>query len=129
MRITPSTIARLGALLVALANQILAIFGKDILPFTEDITYQIISLAATIIIVAINAWYNNDVTKLAVLSGKVLSALKDGKITEDEIITMLEAANHDDTSGDGDSAASKNSIVQLINKGILALKAKFSKKE
>ena len=96
MNIKPSTIARIGALCVALANQCLAIFGKGVLPFTENMVYQAISLIAVIIIAVINAWYNNDITKLAILCGKVFDALNDGKITEEEIEHIL--ASNDDVN-------------------------------
>lgn len=93
MKIKVSVIARIGALLVALANQCLALFGGGVLPFTENMVYQIITLAATIILAAINAWKNNDITKVARLSGKVFDALSDGKITEEEVENMLKESD------------------------------------
>lgn len=93
MKIKVSVIARIGALLVALANQCLALFGNGVLPFTENMAYQIISLAATIVLAAINAWKNNDITKVARLSGRVFDALSDGKITEDEVENMLKESD------------------------------------
>ena len=89
MKIKVSTIARIGALLVALANQCIAIWGQGALPFTENMTYQVISLVATVVLAVINAWKNNDITKVAILAGKVFDSLKDGKITEEEIENML----------------------------------------
>lgn len=88
-KIKPSTIARIASLIVALINQSLAIIGRGVLPFTENNVYQIVSLIVTIVIVAINAWYNNDITKLAILSGQVFDALSDGKITETEVENIL----------------------------------------
>lgn len=89
IRIKISTIARIGVLIVVLINQILAVTGHEFLPFTEDMVYQMISLIATIIVGIINAWYNNDITRIAILSGKVFDALKDQKVTEEEILDML----------------------------------------
>ena len=43
------TIARTFVLALALINQVLAIVGKDALPFTEDSVYQICTLIATLI--------------------------------------------------------------------------------
>lgn len=91
MNVKPATIARIGALLVALANQILAVLGRGALPITENMAYQIISLIATIIIVLVNAWYNNDITKLARLAGSVFDSLKDGTLDEKEISDILES--------------------------------------
>lgn len=93
MKIKISTIARIGALLVALANQCLAIFGQGALPFTENMAYQVISLVATIVVAIIAAWKNNDITKLARTAGGVFDALKDGKITETEIENILKESD------------------------------------
>ena len=90
-----STIARIASLVAALINQCLAIFGKGALPFTEDAVYQIVSLLATVVIAAINAWYNNDITRIARLCGGVFDALSDGKISEDEIKAILEKDAND----------------------------------
>lgn len=94
MNVRPSTIARIGALLVALINQCLITFGQGVLPFTENMVYQVISLVAVVIIAAINAWYNNDISRLALLCGEVFKALSDGKITEDEIEKILFDTKH-----------------------------------
>lgn len=93
MKIKVSTIARIGALLVALANQCLALFGQDLLPFTDNATYQIITIVATIAIAIYSAWKNNDITPVARTAGKVLDALKDGKITEDEVDNLLKESD------------------------------------
>ena len=112
IKIKTSTIARIGALLIALANQFLAIFGKDILPFTENLVYQIVSLVAVIVTAAINAWYNNDISKVALLCGGVFDALSDGKITEEEIEKMLADA---EDSEKVEEVKKGNFIVNFIN--------------
>lgn len=93
MKIKVSTIARIGALLVALANQCLALFGRDILPFTDNAIYQIITVVLTITIAAVNAWKNNDITPMARIAGRVFDALKDGKITEEEVKNLLKESD------------------------------------
>lgn len=93
MKIKVSTIARIGALLVALANQCLALFGQDILPFTDNAVYQFITVILTITIAVINAWKNNDITPMARTAGKVFDALKDGKITEEEVKNLLKESD------------------------------------
>lgn len=125
MNIKPATIARIGALLVALANQCLVMFGQDILPFTENMTYQIVSLVAVVVIAAINAWYNNDISKVALLCGGVFKALSDGKITEAEIEKLL--AEAEDTQRAAD-VKSGNAIVRFVNSIIESFKAKLKKK-
>lgn len=123
LKVKASTIARLAALAVALVNQGLAVFGQDILPFTENMAYQIVSLAITVIVVAVNAWYNNDITHVAILSGKVFDALNDGKLTEEEIEAVLK-----DTASvtpEEEAAVKENIIVKLVNKIVANIKSKI----
>ena len=123
--IKPSAIARMAALLVALVNQCLVIFGQDVLPFTENMAYQVVSLAAVIVIAAINAWYNNDVTRVARLCGRVFDALSDGKITEAEIEQIL---HKDSTSDDADKEEQGGHVaIDAINKAIKWFKNKIRK--
>ena len=121
INIKPATIARIGSLLVALINQCLAIFGKGVLPFTENMTYQVVSLVAVVIIAAINAWYNNDISKVALLCGGVFDALSDGKITEEEIEKMLADAEDPKKV---EEAKKSNFIVNFINGIIEKIKTK-----
>lgn len=111
-KISISTIARIGALLLAIINQCLIMFGQEALPFTENMTYQIISLVATAIIAIINAWYNNDISKVALLCGKVFDALSDGKITEEEVEKMLADA---EDAEEIEKIKKSNYIVNFIN--------------
>lgn len=93
MKVKVSTIARIGALLVALANQCLALFGRDVLPFTDNAVYQFITVVVTVLVAIISAWKNNDITSFARTSGKVLDALKDGKITKEEVENLLKESD------------------------------------
>ena len=70
------TIARTICLFLALINQILAISGKDILPFAEDDIYQICSLIATLITSAIAWWKNNSFTQPAIIADETLEEQK-----------------------------------------------------
>lgn len=90
--VKPSTIVRCIIYILVLINQVLAIFGKG-LPFTTDLAYQIISAVLTVSVGLWAAWKNNDFSKAAIAAGKVLDALKDGKITEEETKEMLESAD------------------------------------
>lgn len=125
MNIKPATIARIGALFVALANQCLIMFGKGVLPFTENMAYQVVSLVAVIVTAGINAWYNNDISKLALLCGRVFDALSDGKITEEEIEKMLVDVEDPEKV---EEAKKDNIIVAFVNRILASLKAKFQKK-
>lgn len=75
-KIKSDTIARTIVLMIALCNQILAILGKDKLPFGEDTIYQICSLVATIITSGIAWWKNNSFTQAAIMADETLKTLK-----------------------------------------------------
>jgi SPP1 family holin len=119
-----STIARIASLLVALINECLVLFGQGVLPFTENMAYQVVSFIAVIVTAGINAWYNNDVTKIALLCGGVFDALSDGKITEEEIEKILS-----DSEDPGKVTVQKknNFIVGFLNNVIKSLKGKTNK--
>lgn len=70
------TIVRTIVLVIALANQALAIAGKEAFPVTEDQVYQIVSLVVTIGASVWAWWKNNSFTKAAIEADKVLETLK-----------------------------------------------------
>lgn len=78
MTITSGTIARTICLFLALTNQILIIFGKEVLPFAEDEIYQLVSLIFTIISSLTAWWKNNSFSKTAIRADKFLSELRYG---------------------------------------------------
>ena len=77
------TIARTIVLFIALANQVLAIAGKEVFPVTEDQVYQVVTLVVTISASVWAWWKNNSFTKNAIEADKVLTELKSGKVVSD----------------------------------------------
>ena len=78
-RISTDTIARTICLVFALVNQVLAIFGKDVLPFTNDEIYQTVSLVATLSTSLLAWWKNNSFTSAAIEADKLMKSLKSEK--------------------------------------------------
>ena len=70
------TIVRTIVLIIALANQALAIAGKEVFPVTEDQVYQVVTLIATVGASVWAWWKNNSFTKAAIEADKVLDQLK-----------------------------------------------------
>jgi SPP1 family holin len=70
------TIIRTIVLIIALLNQVLAIFGKEAFPITEDLVYQVVTLIATIGSAVWAWWKNNSFTAKAIEADKFLSDLK-----------------------------------------------------
>ena len=71
------TLLRTILLLVSLSNKLLAIFGKETLPFTEAEVYQAFSACLTVISSLIAWWKNNSFTENAILADDYLKALKE----------------------------------------------------
>ena len=74
--VTAGTIARTIVLLLALANQVLAMCGKQILNISDDDIYQVVSIVFTIGASAVAWWKNNSFSQAAVKADKVMSELK-----------------------------------------------------
>ena len=87
MKIDKGTIIRTVTLILALANQFIAVIGAS--TFANAVWYQITSIVVTVATALFTAWKNNDFTHFAQLGSGVLHALKDGKITEDEVKELL----------------------------------------
>ena len=77
------TIARTIVLFLALANQVLAIAGKEVFPVTEDQVYQGVTLIATVGASIWAWWKNNSFTKNAIEADKVLIQLKSAEVVSD----------------------------------------------
>lgn len=74
--------------LIALAVSAIVTLLMEILGASAPL--EIIALACTFTLSALCAWKNNDFTFAAKVGSKVMHALKDGKITEDEVKGILE---------------------------------------
>lgn len=79
MKIKKETIIRTIVLLLALANQVLAICGKNAIPITEDEVYQLITLIVTIASTLWAWWKNNSFTQEALQADAYLEQLKEQK--------------------------------------------------
>lgn len=76
--IKTDTIIRTTVLVIALINQILAIVGKEALPITEELVYQVVTLAATIGASVWAWWKNNSFTQNAIEADEYLNELRKG---------------------------------------------------
>ena len=63
--ITVGTIARTIVLILALANQVLAMCGKQVLNISDDDIYQVVSIVFTIGASAVAWWKNNSFSQTA----------------------------------------------------------------
>lgn len=73
------TIVRTAALFIVLANQLMTLFGKEALPFTDEEIYSGVSSAATVIIAVIAWWKNNSFTEPAIAADEYRKKYQDAK--------------------------------------------------
>ena len=72
INITKGTLIRTILLVLALINQILAVFGKSPIPIDDDTVTNLISTIWTVIASLIAWWKNNSFTKKAIEADKML---------------------------------------------------------
>ena len=77
--ITAGTIARTIVLILALANQVLAMCGKQVLNIADDDIYQVVSILFTIGASAVAWWKNNSFTQEAIKADEVMTELKENE--------------------------------------------------
>ena len=74
--------------LIAMAVAIVATIVFQLLP-GANVSAEWVSLISVFVLAAWNAWKNNDFTFAAKVGTKVMNAIKDGKITADEVKDFL----------------------------------------
>jgi len=76
MKVKSETIIRTIVLILALANQVLAIYGKQKIPITEDEVYQLVTLIITIGSALWAWWKNNSFTQPAIKADEYMEKLR-----------------------------------------------------
>lgn len=124
LKVKVGTIARIGALVVSVVNEFLILFGKGTLPFTENFVYQIISLLGLVVISSINCWYNQDITQVALICGKIFDAFKDKELTEEEVSQIIKDIEENKEQGEEEPSY----LIKLANSLLKNIKEKVEKK-
>lgn len=75
--------------LIAMGVAIVATVVLESIPGVNE-SWEWVSLISAFILAGWNAWKNNDFTFAAKIGTRVMNAIKDGKITEDEIKDFLD---------------------------------------
>jgi SPP1 family holin len=80
--IDSGTIARTAVLVMALLNQVLSAFGKNVIPIEDDDLNALVTSGITVGAALIAWWKNNSVTVNAQTADTYLKALKSGDSDE-----------------------------------------------
>ena len=95
--IKPHTWISLVMVIIALLNYVLTAIGKPIINIGEDQITYVVNTVMNLAFIIYPAWKNNSVTDNAQMADEVLYALRDGKISKDELETFI--ANHKSDEG------------------------------
>ena len=79
MKWKKETVIRTLVLLISLLNQVLTVFGKNPLPFSESAVYEAVSLLCTTGASLWAWWKNNSFTSAAMEADDYLAELKKGE--------------------------------------------------
>ena len=96
--ISAGTITRTLFLVLALINQVLAVFGKPLLNITEDEIGQAVSIVWTTVATVVAWWKNNSFTTAAIMADQLKVGLKNGIFPEEfakKIITKMREVSHE----------------------------------
>lgn len=90
--IKPHTWISLVMVIIALLNYVLTAIGKPIINIGEDQITYVVNTVMNLAFIIYPAWKNNSVTDNAQMADEVLYALRDGKISKEELEMFI--ANH-----------------------------------
>lgn len=79
MNVSAGTIARTITLALALINQLLTVFGYNVIEVSDETVYELVSTIFTIGAAVWAFWKNNSFTKEAIKADEVLKELKSTK--------------------------------------------------
>ena len=75
--ISTGTIVRTLCLVLALANQLLSVFGKSTLPIDNAQLEQLVTGLITVVAALVNWWENNSFTKEALAADELYKTLRE----------------------------------------------------
>ena len=75
-KVSQETIVRTICLVIALINQLLVMFGKGKIPYTENEIYQAVSYVVMVIVAIWTWWKNNSFTVPAIKADKYMEFLR-----------------------------------------------------
>ena len=78
MKISKGTIIRTACLILAIANNALAIFDKSPLPIDDEVLTQVVSFLFTTGAAIAAWWKNNSFTSAAIEADEIMKGLKSG---------------------------------------------------
>lgn len=86
--VTWDTIARAIVLVISMINGAAAIFGFTKLDIDENTVYTVVTGISVIVSAVVGFWKNNSFTSAAIEGDNLKNALKNGDITEEEVIGL-----------------------------------------
>ena len=89
-KIKPHTYVSLIMVAIAIVNYILTYLGKPLIVIGDDQITYIVNIVLNTVFILYPAWKNNSVTEMATITDEALYALRDGKISKDELEKFIQ---------------------------------------
>lgn len=99
-RVKPHTWVSLMMVIIVIINQVLTALGKPIINIGEDQITYFVNTVMNIAFIGYAAWKNQSVTDNAQMADEILYALRDGKISKDELEQFIEDHKNPDVPTD-----------------------------
>lgn len=99
-KIKPHTWVSIVMVIVVIINYILVALGKPAIDLGEEEITYFVNTVINILFIGYAAYKNNSITQNAQMADEVLYALRDGKITKEELETFITEHKNPDVPTD-----------------------------
>ena len=77
-------------LLLALTNAVLQMFGKNVLPISNEEVSNIVSTVFLIVTALYNTWKNRNITVASQVAQNITDSIKNGELLADDIMFIVD---------------------------------------
>lgn len=95
-RIKPHTYVSIVMVIIAIVNYALTAAGKPIINLGEEAITYAVNTVLNLVFIGFSMWKNNSVTENALIADDVLYALRDGKISKEELEAFINKYESED---------------------------------
>ena len=88
--VTTEAVIGVLILLLALTNAVLQMFGKNVLPISNEEVSSIISTIFLIVTTLWNTWKNRNITVASQIAQNITDSIKNGELLADDIMFIVD---------------------------------------
>ena len=88
--VTTEAVIGVLILLLALTNAVLQMFGKNVLPISNEEVSNIVSTVFLIVTALYNTWKNRNITVASQVAQNITDSIKNGELLADDIMFIVD---------------------------------------